>query len=155
MSKLPGSQDVNVKCGQTKEIDAYDKDGDPIRYVIIAESPPPSPPSTGGPSGGTQQHEGGGSGQTDLGGGLRLPGLGGGTTATVRIMDMATGSFPSDADLFVSHLLAPELPINERKEAVVWRVGNVTGTRLTLDLPASFSHTPGDDMMLVIGMDQH
>jgi hypothetical protein len=140
MSKLANVRDVSVQCGSSKEIDAFDADGNPIKYKIIAGPPPdrggesdhPSPWPLSVPP--ATQH--------------------GGTLAGFQVVDTrAGGPFTSEADFFVSQDFAPDLEIGQRRQAVVWGVGNVTGGRVTLDLPEGYQHRDGDNMTFVIGLD--
>lgn len=152
---------VPVPCGGKMAIDAFDEDGNPVRYEIEAKAR--AAPSSGGGgaggAGGAPSGGGGGSGDHQPGDPdevPRLPGeVGDPIAATVVVMDSDDDEQQgwSDSDLFVNRRILAHLPPGARRDAMVWNVGGFKKGQTTLKLPEGMGDAAGGAMMFVIGME--
>ncbi|MEQ6902979.1 hypothetical protein [Nocardioides sp. YIM 152588] len=148
MSKGRKTVQVSVSCGTSKPIEAYDADGNPVTYQVVAAPPPPA---TGGVPQGSSGGSSGGGGSG--GGGLihvqpRSP-----VVAQVMAGIEPGLTFDSGVDLYVGPRVFAGPPASGPLNVVTWQVSGVTGAHLTLDLPEGMELGPDTRISFMLGLE--
>lgn len=146
---MPTIDSRSLDCGKTTEIEAFDKNGNPVTYRISARPP--------GPVAGSSHRSDQDAGDTSDGR-TRLPltpRIGGSFEALIVGPDLRPD--PAELDnvsvLFSQNVLPRAVVLGERLDIHVIKLAQVRANRVVFDLPTGLHHEDGTALTLMLGLD--